>query len=112
MKLNVDVSEGLHKTMTLCVLGMPEVNEDTFDEFFIRMCMYHRAFGLEDGMLYPTPGKAWRAFNGVKNPRAHAEDIDDWWHRMGECLQFDLLHKHSMDYEQSFFNGGEWVDHE
>ncbi len=112
MKLNVDMdaSSPVTKGMQLAVLGMQEVNEDTFDEFFIRMCMYHRAFNLD--MAYPTPGKAWRAFIGTKNPRVIPEDIDDWWNRMGECLQFDLLHKHSMDYEQSFFNGGETVDHE
>lgn len=110
MKLNVDVSESLHKSMQLAVLGMKEVTEATFEEFFIRMCMYHRAFGLD--MQYPTTETAWRAFIGVKNPRVIPEDIDDWWHRMGECLQFDMLHKHSMDYEQSFFNGGETIEHE
>ena len=112
MKPNLDATLPISKGMILCVLGMPEVTEDTFDEFFIRMCMYHRAFGLEDGMAYPTPGEAWIAFSGAKNPRVHAEDIDDWWARMGECLMYDLLHQHSMNYEYSFFNGGEWADHE
>ena len=53
MKLNVDVSESLGKSMELAVLGMKEVTEDSFDEFFIRRCMYHRVFGLD--MQYPTP---------------------------------------------------------
>jgi len=111
MKLNVDVNEDLHKRMFLCVLGMQEVTEDNFDEFFIRSCMYHRAFKLEDGMLYPTPGMAWRAFIGVKNPRVQPEEIGEWWHRMGENLSYDLLHKHSMDYEYSWFSE-DWDAHE
>lgn len=106
MKLNVDVSESLGKSMELAVLGMKEVTEDSFDEFFIRRCMYHRAFGLD--MQYPTPEETWRAFIGTKNPRVIPEVIDDWWNRMGECLMYDMLHKHTMDYEQSFFPHARW----
>jgi hypothetical protein len=93
----------IHMTM---LVDMGSVTEENHEEFFIRCSMYEKLFGA-----------AFSRMPDYEDVKAHAglitnvstQDAGRWWKRMGESLQYSLMHKHGVDPEcDGYFEQGEF----
>jgi hypothetical protein len=83
----------IHITM---LVDIGEITDENHEEFFIRCSMYEKLFGAPYSRM---PDYAdIKAHVGLSTNVA-TKDMASWWKRMGESLQYSLMHKHGIDPE-------------